>query len=265
MFRLLFLIAPLVSLSACVTTKHDFIPLESAIVTEDNQFQIKNPKDKIIILYTSGARRNAQTEQCWNLAAAPDTILDLAGHKIDGKEIVFHGYCTPAHGNEGKENPVSKAEARMPDVSKVIKSYLSQGVPSNQIFVSGHSMGGWTSILIGAQLSEKISGTIAFAPSNGTSVAGKRQYAHQKFIERQTTALTGVSQLDALIFAFDGDRYNSPQDLAHLKNIHGVEFYVRKACGMRSPHMTYREDCFKEANQDIILDYIQRRYKAKLT
>jgi len=257
-FKIFFTICALLSLSACSSQKNFFFPVESVTLHEDGSFQINDPANKILILYTPGANDNHKGQICWKNAGTPKIIMALNGRKVNGKEIIVHGYCSNAVGNiRGKIR--SKSEARAPDLEKMVRRYQAQGVPPGQIFVAGNSMGGWSAILVAAKKNVEIAGTITFAPANGVFIKGARRPYHAQLIKRQTTDVAGVKRIDALMFLFEGDPYNSPEDLAHMQSIPGVEYVAFKPCGNSRPHKTYKDECFIEANKDRIWNYIQKR------
>lgn len=85
----------------------------------------------------------------------------------------------------------------------------------------------------------------------------------------QVAYLGGATRIDSLIFAFEGDPYEPPEDLAFLRGIPGVELVVLSgtridgvSCGGRSPHLTDRKPCFRATQGTRIRDYIERRLRA---
>jgi predicted alpha/beta hydrolase family esterase len=244
-------------LSACVTGKSYFFPRGSVVQNEDGAFQIVNPKESIVVLWTPGSNHNELAQPCYYAAGAPDLIYDLQDVIIDGKQVIVHGFCSRAVGNLGTGRSMS--EARAPELEDFVRKYIEQGVPAKQIFVSGHSMGGWAAVLVGARKKVEIGGFIAFAPANGIWTSDRRTSGHWAAVARQKTAVEDLDRLDGLLFLFESDPYNSPKDLAFMKEIPGIDFRAIPACGRESPHRLYDYYCFKLNHRDDVRKYIEKR------
>ncbi len=245
------------SLSACVTGKNYFFPKDAVTLLRGTKFLINDPREKIVILYTPGAAHNNRPEPCRYAASTPSILLDLKGKVIAGKEVIIHGFCSVAAGIVGTEMTMS--EARAPELEGIVRNYQAQGVPANQIFVAGHSMGGWAAVLVGARKKVEIAGFIAFAPANGIWKKDKRGPYHYAAVDRQRTAVEGLKRLDGLLFLFEGDPFNSPSDLAYMKEIPGIKFYGLSPCSDRSPHMMMAEYCFQSKFKRVVATYIENQ------
>lgn len=238
--------------------KSQFDPMEMARVTDDGAFTISDPARSIVILYTAGSMRNDVTDPCRPMGGAPPIILHQAGTEIVGKRVLIHGYCSSA---TGKLPDQSMSEARAPDLERVVGQHLDQGVPPNQIFVAGHSMGGWAALLVGARGNVDIAGFIALAPANGVWIKSERGSLHDGVVARQKTSVDGLRRLDGLVFALFGDSSNSPADLEHLADIPGVEFVASEGCTY-DPHEAPLYDCFWHRYEDLVRAYIEKRVLA---
>jgi len=245
------------ALGACATGKSYFFPRDAVVQKEDGKFLIENPQDSIVVLWTPGSNHNSKVQPCHYAASAPDLIYDLQDVKIDGKQVIVHGYCSLALGNLRAGRSMS--EARAPELEDIIREYIAQGVKPKNIFVSGHSMGGWASILVAARKEVQIGGFIAFAPANGIWTADKRTPSHWAAVRRQKSAVEGIERLDGLLFLFEGDPYNSPEDLAFMKNIPGIDFRAIAACGSGSPHRLHNHYCFRLDHLEDVQNFIKRR------
>ena len=111
----------------------------------------------------------------------------------------------------------------------------------------GHSAGAWASLLVAREGPGWFNAVVAFGPA----FAGLR-----------------ATRIDALIFAFEGDPYEPPEDLAFLRRIPRVELVVLSgtriddvSCGSRSAHLTERKPCFHATQGARIRDYIERRLR----
>lgn len=247
----------LLSLSACVTGKSYFFPRGAVVQEEGGEFQIVDPENSIVVLWTPGSNHNSRIQPCRYAASAPDLIYDLQDVQIDGKQVIVHDYCSQATGNLRAGRSMS--EARAPELEDIIRKYIAQGVKPKNIFVSGHSMGGWASVLVAARKEVEIGGFIAFAPANGIWTADRRTSGHWAAVRRQKTAVEGLDRLDDLLFLFEGDPYNSPEDLIFMKDIPGVDFRAIPACGSISPHRLHNYYCFKLDHLDDVQNFIKKR------
>ncbi len=251
------IVRPTLILSAYATGKNYFFPKDAVTLLEGTKFLINDPREKIVILYTPGAASNNRPEPCRYAASTPSILLSLWGEVIDGKEVVIHGFCSLVVGNLGAG--LSMSEARAPELENMVRTYQAQGVPANQIFVAGHSMGGWAAVLVGARQKVDIAGFIAFAPANGIWKKDKRGPHHYAAVDRQRTAVEGLKRLDGLLFLFEGDPFNSPSDLAYMKEIPGIKFYGLSPCSDRSPHMMMAEYCFQSKFKRVVATYIENQ------
>ncbi len=245
-------------LSGCVTTKvgiSQFSPVDKAIANDDGTFTISDPADRIVILYTGGSASNEVVGTCQSMGGAPGILLDQVGTEIAGKTVLVHGYCSQA---TGRLPARSMSEARAPDLEGIVAEYHRQGVPPRQIFLSGHSMGGWAAVLVGARKNVEIGGFIAFAPANGVWTKQQRGAIHEGVVRRQTTSVEGLDRLDGLVFTFYGDPFNSPEDLEHLAAIPGIEFVATEPCRGQS-HFTFRQSCFAEQFVDKVRTFVESR------
>ncbi len=240
--------------------KSQFSPFEMATVNADGTFIILRPIDTIIVLYTDGSESNSKLGPCRPMAGAGSLTYHLAGTKIAGKSVLVHGYSSRAKGGLPKQ---SMAEARAPDLERIIEEYHRQGVPPAQVFVSGFSMGGWTALLVGVRKKVEIGGFIAFSPANGVWTKDRRGPQHDGVVARQRTAVANLNRLDGMVFSIYGDPYNSPSDLEHLAKIPGIEFLTSEACSA-DPHGDPLYDCFRVKFVDQVRAYIEARTLASM-
>jgi hypothetical protein len=65
---------------------------------------------------------------------------------------------------------------------------------------------------------------------------------------KQIKDMLGAKEMDALVFAYENDAYNRPQDLSFLRehypsqNNHGVDL-IAYDCNNVNAHQTFRKDC----------------------
>ena len=122
----------------------------------DENFEVSNPKDKIIIIYNHGSDGNdVKLKDCFWRSELRN-MAQLAGDKINGKEIMVYIHCQgQLEGDlgaklgkrgmwmkkwEGPYPGTSKMDRRVEGNLEVVKKFVNLGVPKKQIFMSGHSL-----------------------------------------------------------------------------------------------------------------------------
>ena len=142
----------------------------------DENFVVTNPKEKIIIIYNHGSDGNdVKLKDCFWRSELRN-MAQLAGDKINGKEIMVYIHCQgQLEGDlgaklgkigmwmkkwEGPYPGTSKMDRRVEGNLDVIKKFVKMGVPKKQIFMSGHSCGGWATLRLTAKYMEEVGGGI---------------------------------------------------------------------------------------------------------
>ena len=100
-------------------------------------------------------------------------MASLVGDKVNGKEIMVYLFCThKLQGDMGKKKNVwhkwqppykgtTKIERRVEANLNLVENFVSMGVPRKQIIITGHSCGGWTTLMLTSQYMDKVGGGIA--------------------------------------------------------------------------------------------------------
>ena len=140
------------------------------------------------------------------------------------------------------------------EINHAIDAFLSRGVKPQHIFLAGHSNGGWTSLMMMRDVNSRFNGVIAYAPA----FEGKRSenslapWWRNTVRPMQIKDMLAAPNMNALVFAYENDAYNRPQELQFLadayplietsNNKKGVDL-VSYGCGLRNAHQTFRNDC----------------------
>ena len=237
--------------------------------TPDGSIEIPAPMTSVVLIFNHGSTQEFEADGCrpqgWT---TPAVVAGLSDREVAGRRIVVYGYCTPAkvgayrHQDRAGEPKVIK---RTKDIEGLVRDFQAVGVPARHLFVIGHSAGGWASLLVLRRANVAVNAAIAFAPAFAGRRAGRApgwQWLH----DQQVGYLDGASRLDALVFAFDGDAFNRPRDLAFLAGITGVTFVPLSStvidgvpCTGRSAHRTSFATCFAETQTQRILRFIRNR------
>jgi pimeloyl-ACP methyl ester carboxylesterase len=189
------------------------------------------PEKRILLIYNHGSKVEYRFDKCDpNGRTTPRVVKALSG-QIVGAFDTFH----------------------------------DTGVPADHIFLVGQSAGGWASLLVARRQQVPINAVIAFAPAFAGQKA-KRPDDMQTVQELHIAFLSAAERLNALVFAFDDDPYNTPEDLAVLRAIPGIRFIrlpadviAGRRCERAKAHATAFRDCFAQTQMDVILTYIAER------
>ena len=101
--------------------------------------------------------------------------------------------------------------------------------PKN-LFLAGHSNGAWTALMMMKDVNTRFNGVIAFAPA----FAGKRSeisfapWWRNTTRPRQIKEMLTAPRMDALVFAYENDAFNRPQELQFLPNQLSITVYEWK-------------------------------------
>ncbi len=134
---------------------------------------IDDPKNKIVLIYNHGqATHDAPSKNCvWKNGIR--NFSSLVGEEINKKKIMVYLLCTNSlAGDDYKRlwnkkkfkapyKGITKLDKRVNSNLKLIDSFLEKGVPKNQIIITGHSCGGWLTMMLIAKYPDKVGGGIS--------------------------------------------------------------------------------------------------------
>ena len=140
----------------------------------NKKLQVSDPSNKIIIIYNHGSNEtDRKTKKCFWGKDPVKNMASLVGDKVNGKEIMVYLFCThKLEGDMGKKKNVwhnwqppykgtTKIERRVEANLNLVENFVSMGVPRKQIIITGHSCGGWTTLMLTSQYMDKVGGGIA--------------------------------------------------------------------------------------------------------
>ena len=139
-------------------------------------FEIVEPKNKIILIYNHGQNENDQalTDCAW--VSMLRNHASLIDQEINGKKIMVYNFCSNNLSGDmskkkdwwylkpqpkvykGKHKLDKRVEANL----DLVKKFVNAGVPSKQIFVTGHSCGGLTTLLFMSRYPKRVGGGISY-------------------------------------------------------------------------------------------------------
>ncbi len=214
-------------------------------------------EDTVVIIYNHGTRNPRKKERCdASYNQVPDSLRELESNRV---HIYF--LCSQATEGKGPKYAGNQVYARMYEIEQIIDSLVSQGIRPEHIFLSGHSKGGWASLMLMNQVNQKFNAAILFAPA----LANRRSRSthpwwREQIRPKQIKQMLQAKEMDALIFAYQDDEYNRPQDLEFLtdKYPNSVEI-VTYRCDYTFTHNTHLHDCRQTQTSKKISDYINQQ------
>ena len=132
---------------------------------------IEDPTNKIILINNHGQNNfDGKQSNCTSIDQIRNRV-SLVDEEINGKKIMLYNLC--AHkiaGDMGKKwwfskkpyEGKSKLDKRVEQNLELVEKLVSLGVPRKQIFVTGHSCGGLTTLLFFSRYPDKAGGGISY-------------------------------------------------------------------------------------------------------
>jgi len=273
----------------------------------DETFKVENPKNKIVLIYNHGSKENDKPSKNCQWKNNVRNFASLSGKKINDKDVLIYNFCTDNPGGDNwnvfwkgedvKYNGIPKLEKRVEANYELIEKFINLGVPNNQIFITGHSCGGWVTMMFLAKYPDKIAGGI----STHHACYGKlsRNYKVKKvgveealkkfekkkpvagyFRKTQIVSISKAKNLPVLIFTHPKDPFDGLLS-DWVENIPGTERIIisknfkinNKSCSrigensgkrwkepIKNGHWVAFGDCFQQYNTKI-LKYIESKIK----
>lgn len=236
---------------------------------------ITDPRRTIVIIHSHGSLPPDRPDPCdmdrINAPfGVPAVIHALHETTIAGLRVVVDGFCTPTR--VGSVDPATgqfgKLLPRAREIGDRAAAYAAAGVPPRQIIVSGHSAGGWASLLAARDRQDVVGAAIAFAPA-AWNRAAVRPPPVEALRQRRYAEMRAAPRLPALVFGFAGDDFENADDLRALAAIPGLEFVAIPEAGspgrtcVFEPHTRLRDPCFAESQGARIRAFIAARVAAR--
>lgn len=210
------------------------------------------PASAVVLIFNHGTNRPQYVHACNRQRDLPGIVADIAA----ARRWTVHYLCSGA--TDGRE-PGSYTYKRADEILAAAARFRAIGVPARNIFLFGHSAGGWSSLMAARKSPALFNAVIAFAPAFAGPRYEQAKYPWWRgdYLPRQIAYLRQAPRLDALIFAYDDDDFERPADLAPLATIPGLHIVPFNACA--SGHRTAYSDCFRARARNDIDQYIRER------
>ena len=247
------------SASGFVTPSGDVRPIANTSYKDAiPNLWLKNPQKSTVIIYSHGTTDSWYKENCglfYN--AVPDTLLSLE----KSKNTYIYYLCSKVKGKRGDQTCPYIYE-RANEITEVLDQLLALGVVSGNLFLAGHSAGGWSSLMAMETVGQKFNAAIVFAPAFG----GKRSQQHPCRTDERPRVVRELSEflrIEALVFAYEKDPYNRLQELEFLvKAFPDSVQIIQSACNLgivKTDHLTHLYDCRAVETARLIQEYVKDR------
>ena len=230
--------------------------LNSFVDNQGNHYKLDENIDKentIILIYTHGSSGN-KLQGCKNKwFQIPPTVYQLDGIKIKDFTIKTYQLCSGARGWTQNENDLfwNTYDANNQDIKSVLNLKDKNGVllinkwkspmkrkviklkidefkelGFNNIILSGHSAGGWDSLILKSNFPSEIDGVIAFHPARSGKFA-KTKKPHRGWLNWRNykISMIKVEKLEnVLVFSHEKDKYENTKTSKFLSDSDNVRF-----------------------------------------
>lgn len=237
-------------------------------------FSIPNPINKAVVVFLHGSSIEKMDDACDPNGespgfSVPEVIRQLAGTEVAGLELVVFAPCDGRATNLGE--PL-KIEQRVSAIEQTLQGLGRAGVDPSRIFLVGQSAGGWAALLHEKRHPGSVNSVVAFAPA----FAGKKRSRTdiwQRRHDEQSAEIASAKRMSALVFAFENDAYNPPEDLSFLSSIKGTTLLrmPEKNIGgidceiplFASSHSQAYRKCFSDTQTEVLLGFFGRNLQRK--
>jgi pimeloyl-ACP methyl ester carboxylesterase len=213
-----------------------------------------------VIIYSHGTRNSQRRENCHAYGnQIPNSLRAIAN-----ETTLIYFLCSQVKEGIRKKTAGEYIYKRVNELDKVITRLYQHGIKPHNIFLAGHSAGAWSSLMAKRYLNSKFNGVIAFAPAFAGKRSAEKKYPwwRQRVRPAQIQDMLKTPLIKALVFAYDGDAYNRPQDLRFLTNKYpNTVTMVAYRCNNHNPHLTHIEDCRQRQTTQAIVDFIREANK----
>ena len=138
----------------------------------NTNFEVKDPKNKILIIYNHGQDDHDKPSKNCVWKNNIRNFASLTGKKVKDKEVLVYSFCTDHLGGDDWKRlwkkkfdfpykGITKLDKRVNANLDLINKFVELGVPNNQIFMAGQSCGGWATMMLISKYPGKVAGGIS--------------------------------------------------------------------------------------------------------
>jgi len=218
-------------------------------------YSVKNPNNTIVALFNHGTRNYKKVQTC--KPTRNGYILDdIQNTEISNKEVVVFHLCSYSTGNYAGRLTPKRAE----EIELSVEYFLKLGILPQNIFIFGHSRGGWSTLYFAAKNKKhKLGGHIIFAPA----ICGPRPLSCINVINKHIS-LFKSSQIDGILFSHKKDRFFRPEEHKFAKEVQGLKLRTNFCEGLstKKAHFFYSKNCSYELLEEV-KEFISKRSNPK--
>ena len=138
----------------------------------DTNFEVKDPKNKILIIFNHGQDDHDKPSKNCVWKNNIRNFASLSGKKVKDKEVLVYNFCTDHLGGDDWKRlwkkkfdfpykGLTKLDKRVNANLDLVQKFVELGVPNNQIFMAGQSCGGWATMMLISKYPGKVAGGIS--------------------------------------------------------------------------------------------------------
>ncbi|MBO8218065.1 hypothetical protein [Prochlorococcus marinus] len=216
-------------------------------------------KNPVVIIWGHGQSNVRRSEKCSaDFNKIPKTLKYLE-KEIDAHFIFM---CSKSIDNDYRRG--SYIYKRVRQLKKLLTEINEIGVHPNNIFISGFSAGGWTALHMFRENEKLFNSAIVFAPAFAGPRYEIRKYPKWRKVVRPAhiKKITKAKVIDALVFAYEDDSHNRPEELKFLTEIYPKNVNI-VGYNCKNGHLTHINDCKSSETEILILNYINQQINAK--
>lgn len=230
--------------SGFLTRLEGFAPYHLDRAPIDSPVTVPPAEGLVIVIYSHGTKSASGRTNCLRENVDPPASLS----RLEGERLRIFFLCSDVVEGEGPQG--NYVYGRAEEIAKTVRRLVTAGVPPSRIVLAGHSAGGWSSLMLQATQDLGIAGVVAFAPAFAGPKIGESLGLTWRTVARpaQIKQLVSGRPLRALVFAYEGDAFEEPDDLRFLTQAFpdSVEVVGYSCKGVREAHFTIRGDCREE-------------------
>ena len=211
----------------------------------------------VVVIYNHGTRNPREKERC----KASYNRIPTALKQLENDRFIVYFLCSTATEGADRAQAGNQVYARMYEIEQTIDALLKQGISPGQIFLAGHSKGAWASLMLMEHVDNKFNAAILFAPALANRASLQTHpWWREEVRPKQIQQMLNAKKIDALIFAYEDDEYNRPEDLKFLTDHYSQTVtLIAYRCDYEYTHNTHLHDCRSEQTKSIISRYIEQQ------
>jgi pimeloyl-ACP methyl ester carboxylesterase len=233
---------------------HGATPLQLEYRGARPAIQISDPESISVIVYTHGNNSPRQRADCGKLSSQIPQSL----RALQGDQILIYFYCSTAVDSSLDQRTAGNwIFRRAKELAAIVDELRAAGVPAQSIYLAGHSAGGWSALMAAREFGDQFNGVIAYAPAFAGPKSEEQRYPmwRREIRPRQIKHMLQAEQIRALVFAYEDDPLETPQDLSFLTDAYPDSLeLIGYHCG--AGHFTHIRDCKQEQATEAILRFI---------